>query len=374
LIDRGSVVDQHLLLAPDPVEGESSRMRAIAAAVLALAASAAIASDPGPLFRILRDGKWGYVDRSGHVAITPRFERADRFSDGLAAVQDGAVQGYVDATGKIALVPEFAPVGVIHRPFSSGLAVVRVGQRYGYMDRTGKLAIPARYATADDFSEGFAMACDTDGCGYIQPNGRGAVGYGFMASGPVKGGVACISLAMGMGRQRVALRQPDGTAIPGEWEGCGNMSEGLIAVRLGGQWGFIDARGRGVIQPRFERAGDFSGGLAPVTLETGRCGYVDRTGVLAIPARFHACHRFSDGLARVDLAEDAFDGERVAFIDRTGKMVVIGPEASPPFDSAEDFENGLAAVGAGGAPHLAGNGTWLGYVDTSGRYVWKPSR
>ena len=201
-------------------------MRAIAAAVLALAASAAIASDPGPLFRILRDGKWGYVDRSGHVAITPRFERADRFSDGLAAVQDGAVQGYVDATGKIALVPEFAPVGVIHRPFSSGLAVVRVGQRYGYMDRTGKLAIPARYATADDFSEGFAMACDTDGCGYIQPNGRGAVGYGFMASGPVKGGVACISLAMGMGRQRVALRQPDGTAIRASGRAAGTCPRG----------------------------------------------------------------------------------------------------------------------------------------------------
>jgi hypothetical protein len=349
-------------------------MRSIAVLILAFTASPALAADPGPLFRVLRDGKWGYVDRSGRVVIAPRFDRADRFSDGLAAVQDGAVLGYVDASGRLALVPEHAPAGLLHSPFSSGLAVVRVGQRYGYMDRTGKLAIPARYTTAGDFSEGFAMACDTDGCGYIRPNGRGAVGYGFMGSGPVKGGVACISLAMGMGRQRVALRHADGTAIPGEWEGCGNMSEGLVAVRLGGQWGYVDARGRGVVRPSFERAGDFSGGLAPVTLESGRCGYVDRAGVLVIPARFRACHRFSDGLALVDLAEDAFDGDRVAFIDRTGKAVVIGPDASPPFDSAEDFENGLAAVGAGGAPHLAGNGTWLGYVDTSGRYVWKPSR
>jgi len=349
-------------------------MRTTAAAILALAASSATAADPGPLFRILRDGKWGYVDRSGRVAIAPRFDRAERFSEGLAAVQEGAVLGYVDAAGKLALVPEHAAAGVVHRPFSSGLAAVRVGQRYGYMDRTGKLAIAARYTTADDFSEGFAMACDPDGCGYIEPSGRGAVGYGFMGSGPVKGGIACISLAMGMGRQRVALRRADGAAIPGEWEGCGSMSEGLVAVRLGGQWGYVDARGHGVIEPRFERAGDFSGGLAPVTLETGRCGYVDREGRLAIPARFRSCHRFSDGVARVDLAEDAIDGERVAFVDRTGKAVVIGQEASPPFDSAEDFENGLAAVGAGGAPHLAGSGTWLGYIDASGRWVWKPSR
>ena len=344
-------------------------------AMLVLAATGASGAEPGPLFRILRDGRWGYVDRTGRVAIAPRFERAERFSEGLAAVQDGAVLGYVDAAGKIVLVPEHAPAGgVVHRPFSSGLAAVRVGQRYGYMDRSGKLAIPARYTTADDFSEGFAMACDADGCGYIQATGRGAVGYGFMGSGPVKGGVACITLAMAMGRQRVALRKPDGTVFPGEWEGCGNMSEGLIAVRQDGLWGYIDGSGRGIIRPRFQGAGDFSGGLAPVTMETGRCGYVDRSGALVIPARFRACHRFSDGLARVDLAEDAFDGDRVAFIDRTGKAVVVGPDASPPFDSAEDFENGLAAVGAGGAPHLAGSGTWLGYVDTSGRYVWKPSR
>ena len=282
--------------------------------------------------------------------------------------------GYVDASGKLALVPEHAPVGVLHRPFSSGLAAVRVGQKYGYMDRTGKLAIAARFTSADDFSDGFAMACDQDGCGYLDPAGRGAVGYGFMGSAPVKGGVACLSLAMAMGRQRVVLRRVDGTVIPGEWEGCGSMSEGLIAVRLGGKWGYVDGRGQPVIvQLGFERAGDFSGGLAPVSLEDGRCGYVDRSGGLAIPARFRACHRFSDGLARVDLGGDAFDAERVAFVDRTGKPVVVGPEASPPFDSAEDFENGLAAVGAGGAPHLAGSGTWLGYVDTSGRYVWKPS-
>ena len=345
-------------------------------AMLVLAATGASGAEPGPLFRILRDGRWGYVDRTGRVAIAPRFERAERFSEGLAAVQDGAVLGYVDAAGKIVLVPEHAPAGgVVHRPFSSGLAAVRVGQRYGYMDRSGKLAIPARYTTADDFSEGFAMACDPDGCGYLDPTGRGAVGYGFMGSSAVKGRVACTYLAMAMGRQRVVLRRADGTAIPGEWEGCGNMSEGLIAVRRSGRWGYIDVSGRRVIDGAFERAGDFSGGLAPVTLEGGRCGYIDPTGKLAIPARFRECNPFSaEGLARVDLAADAFDGDRVAFIDRAGKPVVIGPEASPPFDSAEDFENGLAAVGAGGAPYLAGGGTWLGYIDTAGRYVWKPSR
>jgi hypothetical protein len=322
---------------------------------------------------VLVDGKWGYIDRAGTVVIPPRFEQAGPFSEGLAAVLDGVVFGYVDAEGRRALVPTQLPAGVLHRPFSSGLAAVRLGALYGYIDRKGKLAIPGRYTTADDFTNGYAMACDAIGCGYIDPAGRGAIGYGFMGSAPVKEGVACISLAMGMGHQRVELRRVDGSTIPGEWEGCGKMSEGLVAVRFGGRWGYVDGRGQVVIQRKFDKAGDFAGGLAPVTVEGGRCGYADKTGRLAIPARFRACQRFSDGLARVDLAEDPSDSERVAFIDRDGKTVVAGAQASPPFDSAEDFKDGLAAVGAGGPPHMAGSGTLLGYVDRTGRYVWKPS-
>ncbi|HET8725240.1 MAG TPA: WG repeat-containing protein [Anaeromyxobacteraceae bacterium] len=349
-------------------------MLAGALSLLLAAASPAIGADPGPLFPVLREGKWGFVDRGGRIVIAPRFERADRFSEGLAAVRQGNVHGYVDPAGKLALVPAWPPAGDLHRPFSSGRAAVRVGELFGYMDRTGRLAIPARFTLADDFSDGFAMACDPGGCGYVDSSGRGAIAYGPMRSGPVKGGVACVNLAMGMGRQRVGLRKIDGTAIPGEWEGCGNMSEGLVAVRLDGRWGYIDASGRAVIALRFEQAGDFSGGLAPVTVEGGRCGYVDRTGRMAIPARFRACHPFSDDRARVDLAADVFDGERVAFIDRSGAAVVVGAEASPPFDSAEDFDRGLAAVGAGGAPFLPGGPASVGWVDASGRYVWKPSR
>src|SRR5512138_2259583 len=176
-----------------PANGSNVTMRAAAIAALALALAVALAATPvaaaerGPLFPILEGGKWGYVDRAGRVAIAPRFERAARFSEGLAAVVDGAVHGYVDATGKVVLVPEHAPGGTgIHRPFKSGRAAVRAGDRYGYMDARGKLVIPARYTAADDFSEGLAMVCEPAGCGYVDATGRGAVGYGFMASSAVK--------------------------------------------------------------------------------------------------------------------------------------------------------------------------------------------
>ncbi len=359
-----------IALAPSGPPPTAAQAPAVPAQVVLAPAVPAAAS---ALFPVLVDGKWGYIDGAGKVVIPPRFEQAAPFSEGLAAVQDGEVSGYVDAAGKRALVPSQPPAGVLHRPFSSGLAAIRVESLHGYIDRKGKLAIPARYTTANDFTNGYAMACDATGCGYLDPAGRGAVGYGFMGSAPVSEGVACVTLAMGMGHQRVELRRLDGSTVPGLWEGCGKLSEGLVAVRFGGKWGYVDGRGQVVIQREFARAGDFDGGLAPVTVAGGRCGYIEKSGRLAIEARFRSCQRFSEGLARVDLAVDPSDAEQVAFIDRAGKVVVAGEQATPPFDAAEEFVNGLAAVGVGGPPHLAGSGTLLGYVDRTGRYVWKPT-
>lgn len=353
---------------------------AAAGAILALAGTplAGAPTEPAPpeppLFRVLQDGRWGFIDQAGRVAIAPRFERADAFSEGLAAVQDGETLGYVDRSGALVLVPRQRPAATLHRRFSGGRAAVKDGQRYGYIDRTGALVIPARYTTAEDFSEGLALVCDEASCGYVDRDGRGVLGPGFMGGQPVREGLAVEVLAMSMGRQRVALHDLQRGRLPGEFEGAGERSEGLVAVRTGGRWGYLDRGGRGVIPPRFAAAGPFRDGLAPVTLEGGRCGYVDRTGAMAIPARFRACHPFAGRLARVDLAADDADRERPAFIERTGAIAFAGAALAPPFDSAEDFRDGLAAVGAGGEPALAGNGTLLGYVDERGRWIWRPAQ
>lgn len=347
-------------------------MLSSALVVAALALASAPHAD-APLFRVRVDGKWGYIDASGRVVIAPRFDRADPFSEGLAAVQEGEVLGYVDATGRMVLVPAQAPAGTLHRRFSEGLAAVRVGDRHGYVDRTGALVLPAVYTAAGDFSSGVAMVCADAGCGYVDRTGRGVVAPEYMGSAPAREGWVCASEAAMMGRQRVVLRRLSGGGVPGTFDGCGAMSEGLVAVKAGGRWGYLDAEGRGAIPPRLEWAGDFREGLAPARDESGRCGYLDPSGAFALPPRWRACGPFSGGRARVDLATADEEAERIAFVDRAGRVVVEGARASPPFDAADDFRDGLAAVGAGGDPAHAGSGVRLGYVDASGRWIWKPA-
>lgn len=351
-------------------------MTGFAAALLcAVALAESSPATPGPLFPVVKGGRWGFIDRTGRLVVTPRFDAAARFSEGLAPVRSGDKLGYADATGALVLVPELEPAGgTLHRRFSGGRAVVKKGGRYGYIDRTGRLVVPARWLTAEDFSEGRALVCDEKGCGFLDAEGRYTLVPDAMSGTSFRNGIASIVLAMGMSHRRTAFVTADGGRIPGQYEGNGSFSEGLAPVRFGGRWGYVDATGKPAIPNVYEDAGDFSEGLAAVTTEGGRCGYVDRAGKLVIPARFAACHPLANGLARVDLAEQPTDGERVAFVDREGEIKLRGDASQPPFRSASDFSDGVAAV-ADGPLDLVGDGeVRLGYVDGSGRLVWPLQR
>ncbi len=357
---------------PHSSGGKLARIAFVVACLLA--AGRARAEAPEPLFRVFQGGRWGFVDRAGKIVIPPRFEAADRFSDGLASVRVDRQLGYVDATGKLVLVTEHEPAGRLHRRFSQGLAAVKKGARIGFMDRAGKLVIPAVYLTAEDFSEGLALVCSEKGCGFVDPSGAYRGSPMWMGGTSFKNGYASVILAMGMTHRRTSLIGRSGALVPGEFEGNGNFSEDLAPVRVRGRWGYVDAAGNPAVRARFGEAGDFSEGLAAVTLwETGRCGYIDRTGKLVVDARFASCRPFSGGLARVDLSERPEDGEKVAFVDRAGKVAILGATARPPFLDAEDFVDGVAAVGVGGPVSGIEDGTAkLGYIDRTGRYVWPP--
>jgi hypothetical protein len=63
---------------------------------------------------------------------------------------------------------------------------------------------------------------------------------------------------------RYVERQTKQEIIPARFERGMAFSEGLAAVSLGGQFGYIDERGEMAIEPRFDRAGPFRQGLAEV--------------------------------------------------------------------------------------------------------------
>ena len=104
------------------------------------------------LFPVKKNGKWGYIDRSGKIIIPPQFDYAWFFSEGLAPVKIGRKWGYIDKSGKIVIEPRFDWA----ESFSEGLAGVCIGNclpaiergymkfrgvylgYWGYIDKSGK--------------------------------------------------------------------------------------------------------------------------------------------------------------------------------------------------------------------------------------------
>ena len=132
----------------------------------------------------------------------------------------------------------------------------------------------------------------------------------------------------------------------------------LFPAPLGTTWGFINDRGKTVIEPRFEAALPFSEDLAAVKRE-GRWGYIDRSGSEVIPIRYKTAQSFRNGIAIVDTS---LPDHPVGLIDKTGAWVI-----QPQFRSlsAADSPDGLLL----GKKEPAEG---FGFYDRSGNLVLGP--
>lgn len=150
-----------------------------------------------------------------------------------------------------------------------------------------------------------------------------------------------------------------------------DYSNGLSAYYENGSWGFVSPGGKVVIAPTFEEVSDFDGKFALVK-QNGKWGVIDKTGKFVHACDFDSISMFEDGVA---MAEK--DGLR-SYLYEDGKQKVL-PTAyefypfsdgftrikdrkngkwgyadakgviriNPRFDSATDFNAGLAVVTLG---------------------------
>jgi hypothetical protein len=89
---------------------------------------------------VKRDGRWGYIDRSGGFVIEPRYDAAHPVRDGYAIVRAGDKRGFLKNDFEQGLVAFIEPQYDDASRFSEGLAPVRIGDKWGYVaDRSGKV-------------------------------------------------------------------------------------------------------------------------------------------------------------------------------------------------------------------------------------------
>jgi len=196
----------------------------------------------------------------------------------LHPILQGGSWGYMDHNGNVAVEPRFDAAW----PFSEGRALVQTGDRFGYIDPAGDVVIEPQFSDAWYFSGGYAPVLVDTNWTFVGLDGNVVEGTSLGITPP----------ASGPSVEHVELDR----------------------VRVGSLYGFRNASGQIVIDPRFDQAWHFVDGLARVQVG-GKWGFIDRSGRMAIEPAFDVAWDFNNGLARVKV------GERFGYLNTDGEYV-----------------------------------------------------
>lgn len=236
---------------------------------------------------------------------------------------------------------------------------VQVNEKWGYVDTKGALVIPVQFQEADIFSEGLArVGIEKDSVmyyGFINDKGE-------LIIAPQYKDVTCfsekIAWAVKAKGHPIAIDNTGKelfTMIDAEY--VSSFSEGYASfskVNSKGEskWGFCDKKGEVVIFPTFEKAHDFSEGLAVVSDISNKYGYIDMKGNMIIPYQFDKATDFQDGIASVRL------GDKWGLIDKKGKIIL-----NPQFDYLKIIDDNFI---------ICKISDQIGFCDKTGKIIINP--
>jgi hypothetical protein len=302
--------------------------------------------------RVVKGGKWGFINSKGQEVITPRFKAVDDFSNGLAMVhvtekplnEDGQYHTtycFIDTLGK--------PAGGVYdaaRPFKYGYASVNVGGKWGIIDAKGVAVVPLVYNGAYSLEHHFIVR-QGDAFALFSQDGKALTGFIYTDLRYHMG------LLMAFNGSTFCLLNPvSGQPVHDEWYHDNHFYSTTDGARgLCGDKGccLVNAEGT-VISGYYANIRGVWLNHVAVSNASG-AGLLDSTGKEVIPCTYF----------RVDISND---GQLFIAYKKGGGAVYFNSEYKPVDFSAyaevEKISNGLVAVRVNGK---------LGFADYTGRLV-----
>jgi hypothetical protein len=211
------------------------------------------------LSKVLIGTKYGYINQDGKIVIPANFANAENFSEGFAAVGNGA--------------------GIIRDNWGNLSVTHKELERYGFINKKGELVINYQFESASNFSENLAIFSNGSKYGYIGTDGK--------------------------------------IKINPQFEMASMFIDDFAAFRQGELWGYINKKGEIVINPQFKSVDLFYGNyLAPAITADGKCGYIDVDGKYVINPQFDQATRFYGDIAFI------YSNKKFGIIDQKGKIIV----------------------------------------------------
>ena len=256
--------------------------------------------------------KYGFINKKGEYVIEPIYRYASSFSEGLAMVCDGNAYGFIDKNGNIVIDIQFGAA----YDFSEGLAAVMTQDNvWGYIDHNGDFVIMPQIQYTKGFSEGLAAVIKDNKIGFVDKSGNMIIevcdyengrhfgmnaefeyihnvfpscwGYQIYNYMKFVEGVACVRRPCDefMNRSYTTYIDENGELVGLPCSDGQNFSEGLAAIKEGTgdnngkKYGYINEKGKLVINYQFEDAEDFNNGRARVLIG-GKMAYINQQGAI----------------------------------------------------------------------------------------------
>lgn len=162
---------------------------------------------------------------------------------------------------------------------------VKQNGKWGYIDKLGQIIIMPKYLVALPFSEDIAFVRTSKHVKAIDSLGNSVFTFSLDNNFP------------------------------------GAYSEGLAPFLVDGKYGFIDKKGKTVIDFKYDFAASFSEGLALVKIGENY-GFIDREGKVVVEPQFALATSFSDGLAAVRYSKT---DPHPIFIDKDNHLIFYKP-------------------------------------------------
>lgn len=251
----------------------------------------------------VEEGRYGLLNGSGRTTIRNTYDWMGALSgsrDAVPALKDGEFF-YVDDNGYRIEVPgenqKVEELGVL----CNDMAPAKINGKYGYINVKFEELSPFEWDGATVIQNGFGAVKKGEKWALINSSFEPVTDY-IYDDVKTDDYQYCSISGRAFVKNNASYQMIN---EKGETVGEGNYEDAVpfvadepTAVKLNGKWGFVDTEGQIVIEPQYENAGAFNGGLAPVQT-AGGWGYITVQNELVIPADFTDARSFYKGVAPV---------------------------------------------------------------------------
>ncbi|HZH86844.1 MAG TPA: WG repeat-containing protein [Brumimicrobium sp.] len=265
------------------------------------------------LFQFIRNGKYGFMNENGEVMISPSFEYASQFKNGLAVVIQDEKYGYINKNGEVMIQYQFEEA----LDFDHGRAIVVVNDKYGLIDVSGNYILQPKFEDIGSFSEGLTYVQDEKGYQYYTLDGSIAFSAVFKEAFSFNAGLAQVKTG-----DKKGFITTNGSFVCSVSVGnLRHFKDSLFVHEFRDSMSLMYANGNYLPEKSFDQIGVLSDNRAIVEKD-GAYGYINGKGEVLIPIKYVPFSNYMQ-FAQFENQHVVYKkGQKYAMMDSLGKSIL----------------------------------------------------